>query len=173
MPPCFLCVAVAAGRREGESKNEFLLSTLPFPASLSCRGWGVRSAARCGHGGFWHGAGPLFSCCTILLPAPAHTVCAHLSARFCCPSTVPVCVSSLPSNPESNPSENKILFLWATCHLTPSSSIHSVLAQHKGLHAGERGGSVGQRFILAHQSVNMTWSIQTNTVYTDITILQS
>lgn len=122
-PPCFLCVAVAAGRREGESKNEFLLSPFPFPASLSCMGWGERNAARCGHGSFWYGAGPLFSCCTILIPGPAHTVCVHLSAGFCCPSTVPVCVSLLPPNPESNPSENKILFLWASCHLTPSSSI--------------------------------------------------
>lgn len=82
-PPCFLRVAASAGRRVGKSKSFYSHLSLPFPI-FSCKGWGEGSAARCGGRGFWHGAGPLFSCCTGLFPAPACAVCTHLATASCC-----------------------------------------------------------------------------------------
>lgn len=83
-----------------------------------------------------------------------------------------VCIPA--SNARHDPDKKKMFFFWSSFHLSPSSSTHSVLAQHEGLHAGERGGSPpGQRFVLARRRVNMTCSNHTNLVYTATAILQS
>lgn len=41
-------------------------------------------------------------------------------------SAVPVCVHLPPSNPRHDPDKNKMFFFWASFHLSPSSSTHSV-----------------------------------------------
>lgn len=124
---------------------------------------------------FWHGAGPLFFCSTVLFPAPAYAMLSSLCAGSCCTlsrADIPLCVSILQSSPGSNPAENKVFF-WANLNMAPSSSVHTVPAWPRGLHTGEGGGSPGQRFVLADYRVNMTWSFQTNLVYAAITILQN
>lgn len=86
------------------------------------------------------------------------------------PAVIPLCVSILQSNPGSNPTENKYSSSRLIFLLAPSSPVP---AWHRALHTGERGESLGQRFVLADYTANMTWSIQTNLVYTAITIFQS
>lgn len=124
---------------------------------------------------------------TVLVPCSlAVSSRSQLQLVFCIPVSVldPAAPSVVPAHlcvcPHCNQSLGAIhlktvFFFWADFHLAPSSSssTHTVPGRRRGLYAGERGGSPGQRFVLADYRANMAWSIQTNLVCTAITILQS